>query len=86
MRDSIMAREGIGTVRMKLNGTDYDSYDVNGGTVTVTYTPQTGNDYSTAWGNYFTNSLKMSGTGPSYTLNDVNKLVIKKYVINIESI
>lgn len=82
--DNIIAREGIGTVRMKLNETDYDSFDFNDGTVTVTYNPSTGG-YSTAWGNYFTNTIKMSGTGP-YTRDHVNKLVIKKYEIKIESI
>jgi hypothetical protein len=84
--DTIMAREGIGTVRMKLNGTEYPpAVESIGGTLTISYTPQSDQDYSVAWGNYFTKTLKMSGTGP-YTLTNVDKLVVKKYEVRIESI
>jgi hypothetical protein len=79
--DTIMAKEGIGTVRMKLVG-DPVSTSYGPGTLTVEYI---GQDYSVAWENYFTNTLKMSGTGPSYTL-PLNKLVIKEYEIKIEGI
>ena len=85
--DDIIAKEGIGTVRMKLNGTEYPPpvEFPGGGTLTIDYTPQSGQNYSVAWGNYFTNTLKMSGTGP-YTLTGVKKLVVKKYEVKIEAI
>ena len=86
--DTIMAREGIGTVRMKLNGTEYPPpvEFPGGGTLTIDYTPQSGQNYSVAWGNYFTNTLNMSRTGSSYTLTGVKKLVVKKYEVKIEAI
>jgi len=85
--DNIIAKEGIGTVRMKLVDTNYTSFDVSppGGVLTVRYTPQTDKNYEVAWRNYFTKSLNMGGAGP-YTLTGVNKLVVKKYDVKIESI
>lgn len=62
--DTIMAREGIGTVRMKLGNTSYTANTTLNGALTIDYTPQSDQNYSVAWGNYFTKTLKMSGTGP----------------------
>jgi hypothetical protein len=78
--DTIMAKEGIGTVRMKLVG-DPVSIPYGTGVLTIAYT---GSEYSTAWDNYFTNTLKMGGTGP-YTLT-LDNLVMKEYEIKIEGI
>jgi hypothetical protein len=91
--DSIMGREGIGTIRMKLGVTNYTSYPVTG--VTLIYTPNPRMDYSVAWDNYFTKTLGMSSSGGppgsgapiTYTLPaTVTTLVIKTYEVKIESI
>jgi hypothetical protein len=74
--DTIMAREGIGTVRMKLVG-DPISTPYGPGELSVEYT---GSDYSTAWDNYLTTTL---GSSHSMTLK---KLIIKEYEIKIESL
>ena len=85
--DTIMAKEGIGTVRMNLGETNYNIYTPTvDKTLTIIYTP--GNpDYSVAWGNYFTKTLGMTQTGPNtYTLANVDRIVIKKYEVQIKNI
>ena len=85
--DNIIAKEGIGTVRMKLGETNYYPFDdPAGGMLTIRYTPETDKNTEVAWRNYFTNSLKMGVTGPDYTLTNIKKLVIKKYEVKIEAI
>jgi hypothetical protein len=93
--DGIMGREGIGTVRMKLNGTNYYSYTIApGSSVTLIYTPNPGVDYSIAWDNYLTKipmtrpATPAPGTGASitYTLPTVDTLIIKTYEVKIESV
>ena len=56
--NSIMAKEGIGTVQMTLGETNYN-YTTNlaGSTLTMNYTSDTTHDYSVAWDNYFTKAL-----------------------------
>jgi hypothetical protein len=93
---NIMAKEGIGTVRMKLVGAEYHSYPEPVGTsLYVEYTPDTLKDYSVAWDNYFTKTLNMPppnivGSKRTYTLpTDTNRpvtLVIKKFEVEIQSI
>jgi hypothetical protein len=36
-----------------------------------------------AWENYLTGSLKMNGSGGTYTLSGIKKLVVKEYEIKI---
>jgi hypothetical protein len=74
------SRAGIGTVRMRLIG-DPIVTTYNPGIVTVSV--PAGQNYKTAWENYFNNALNM-GTGP-YTLT-VDKLVVKEYEVKIDGI
>lgn len=104
---SVMSREGIGTVQMELGQspdypTDYKYLTstttpaLSSSTVYVTYTPDSGQDYSTAWEDYFVNTMKMdcslTATTPP-TLNchttassPVSALVIKRTDIIIRSV
>lgn len=94
----IYSRTGIGTVQMALRESNY-SYNLIvpiGTKVYVDYTPDTDADYSTAWDNYFINTLMMvhqSGTVPPkvrYLLPFDSArpatLVIKKYDVLIKSL
>jgi len=93
-RTNLMAKEGIGTVRMTLGNTTYISPPISpGNAVTVVYTPDPSNDYSVAWDNYFMKIPGMAhsgtpglGTAITYTLPPINTLVIKTYEVHIESI
>ncbi|MBP2146954.1 hypothetical protein J2129_002408 [Methanofollis sp. W23] len=82
-----MARSGMGNVRMKLESSAppliLDLPD--GETVKVTYpTDKTeGLSFSKAWENYLTGTLGMAKGGNSYTLENVNKLIVKKYEIQV---
>lgn len=97
-----MAKEGIGTVQMALVGEPYYSETVFSTMdsrlpIMMDYTYDSGQDYSVAWNNYFTKTLKMplipSGvTTKKYEL-PINKtrpgggkLVIKKFEVEIKSI
>jgi hypothetical protein len=91
-----LAKEGIGTIQMTLGETSYmnvqEGINVD---LYVDYTPDTVQDYSVAWGNYFTNSLMMtlkSVSLPTRTYRlptDPTRpvtLVIKKYEVQIKNI
>jgi hypothetical protein len=99
--DNLMAKEGIGTVRMKLGETNYASIiPTSNGQVTLDYTPDpglNGLDYSVGWDNFmkktFSNQFSTPpsgtpGTGNkiTYTISPVDTLVIKKYEVKIEAI
>ena len=92
--DNLMAKEGIGTVRMALVGEPYYNYNPGiSADIYVDYTPGPGQDYSVAWDNYFMKIPGMAhsgtpglGTPITYTLPRVDTLVIKKYEVKIESI
>jgi hypothetical protein len=83
-----MAKSGMATVKMKLLDIPSDPPILNPGVVKVTYNGASGG-YSTAWKNYLTSSVGMSvSTDPgdpegTYILSDVDKLVIKRYKIQI---
>lgn len=97
-----VGRSGIGTVRMKLqNVTFYQPYEIDAGRdIYVSYSPPASGDqdYSTAWNNYFVNTMGMveegsSDCGTAGTEFRFNKyidnsrkviLVIKKYDIAIQ--
>jgi hypothetical protein len=87
--DDLMAKEGIGTVRMKLIPipNPYTLIDNPGvDDVIIKYDPP-GWDYSVAWDNYLMKIPSMeSGPPGSYTLRDVDRLVIKEYEVKIEAI
>ena len=93
-RPSLMAKEGIGTVRMNLGNTTYLSPPISPGNAgIVVYTPDPSNDYSVAWDNYFMKIPGMAhsgtpglGTAITYTLPPINTLVTKTYEVHIESI
>ena len=99
--DNLMAKEGIGTVRMKLGETNYTYIDINGQKITIDYIPDSVQDYSVAWDNFMMKTFSTrpglnferdSGTPPGtgsvvkYSLSPVDILVIKKYEVKIESI
>jgi hypothetical protein len=93
----LMAKTGIGTVQMSLGETNYTYKDNINADVFVEYTPDTDQDYSVAWNNYFTNSMKMTEIVPPpsppartyqlpITTNPPATLVIKKFEVIIKSI
>jgi hypothetical protein len=93
--DNLMAKEGIGIVRMALGGEPYYNYTPGISVpIYVDYTPDPGQDYSVAWDNYFmkipgvarTSGTPGQGTLITYTLPQIDTLVIKKYEVKIESI
>ena len=87
--DSIMAKEGIGTVRMALVGEPQvpPPYTSTDATLSVKFESKN-DDYNVAWVNYF-ESLGMTPdvSDPSiYNMDKVDKLYIKKYIIDIKGI
>jgi hypothetical protein len=83
----ILAKEGIGTVRMKLGETNFTTFaPVNPDSVVLTYTPDSTEDYSVGWANFFTSTLKMTGGPTTYNLPHTDLLVIKRTEVIIESI
>jgi hypothetical protein len=89
--NSIMAKEGIGTIQMTLGKTTFNSTPILAGTtIKLDYTTDSVQDYSVAWNNYFTKSLNMpmtqSGLTRTYTLPPVTTLVIKTYEVQIKNI
>jgi hypothetical protein len=85
--DDLMAKSGMAAVRMSLVNVDTQVYTAPG-TVTVTYTGDSGNDLSVAWENYLTgSSVGMHRAALNkYERNNVGKLVIKEYRIKIHDI
>ena len=85
--DEAMARSGVATVRMSLEGVVTNVSSSPGGEeITVIYESDTSNDNSVAWGNYLTGSLGMERSDDGYTLQGVTRLVIKEYRIRIHGI
>ena len=86
--DEPMAKSGMTTVKMKRLDALSDPPIPNPGTVKVTYN-DTSEECSTAWKNYLTSTVGMSVSADpgdpegTYTLPDVDKLVIKRYSIQI---
>ncbi len=80
--DERMAKSGMSTVRMSLEGTGSNVYE-HTNDITVKYNEDPNNNLFVAWENYLTGSLKMSGSGGTYTPSGVKKLVIKEYEIKI---
>lgn len=87
-----ISRAGVGTVKMELDQTKTNSttYITTGDQVYVKYTPNPNANYSTAWNNYFHNTLGMAGPDGSgryyFSSGTVEKLVINKYEIIIKSV
>jgi hypothetical protein len=91
----IMSRTGIGTVQMAMGETTYQYIPIPPGDhIMVKYTHEPGpdgQDYSQAWRNYFTNTMKMTEQSsnnyqlPTSTFKPAT-LVIKKYDVVIKSI
>jgi hypothetical protein len=86
----IMAKEGIGTVQMMLGDTNYTYVTSVTNPVLVKYTPNPNQNYSVAWDNYFTKTLRMNQETPgvlgTYVLPSVNTIVIKTYEVQIKNI
>jgi hypothetical protein len=85
----MMSQAGVGTVRMQLSETNYTEISkpalVNN--VTIQYTFDPANDFSVAWHNYITNSLKWVENPPgTYVLPDTDTLVIKRYDIMVKGL
>ncbi|MGD0534978.1 MAG: hypothetical protein ABR999_05995 [Methanoregula sp.] len=85
----VMALSGVGTVNMQLDQTKTNSnpYPIPAGdTIYVKYTPNANADYSTAWGNYFKNTLGLSGPNATQWYSfptTTQQLVINRYEIKI---
>jgi hypothetical protein len=87
----MMSNAGIGTVKMQLQPemTNYTEISAPVNPITVQYTFDPANDFSVAWNNYITNSLKWPETAPGsgiYTLPDTDLLVIKRYDILVKGL
>jgi len=81
-----ISQTGMGVVKIgrdqsMMNVTQYPAEN----SVTVTYQPDSTNDYSTAWENYLTGSLGMTKSGNDYTMTMPvsSKLVVKTYDIQV---
>jgi len=88
--NGIMATHGIGTIQMALGETRFDDH-VPLNDIYLDYTPDTNRDYSTAWDNYFQNTLGMTwepGAGPlrTYKFPPTSRLVIKQHEVIIRSL
>jgi hypothetical protein len=83
----MMSQAGVGTVRMQLSESNYTEISVTGNPITVTYVPDPANDFSVAWHNYITNSLKwVEGPPGTYALPTTDTLVIKRYDIMVKGL
>jgi len=84
----IMAQTGVGTVKMNLEQTNFTSYTTTGDPIHLKYTPNNNADYSTAWDDYFTDTLGMVSDYPGdYTFPQMpSTLVIYTYEIEIETV
>ncbi|MDO8872277.1 MAG: hypothetical protein Q7V05_06055 [Methanoregula sp.] len=93
-----ISRAGVGTVQMALGDVRYTKTEIPAGIpIYLDYTPDSTQDYSVAWDNYFVNTMKMTETGASpwptktYRLDMVDTarlvtLVIKTYDVDIRSL
>jgi hypothetical protein len=83
----MMSQAGVGTVRMQLSETNYTEISTPANQVTVTYVPDPANNFSVAWHNYITNSLKWIENPPgTYKLPTTDTLVIKRYDIMVKGL
>ena len=91
----LMAKEGIGTVRMALVGEPYynETYFTQPPPIYLRYTTVSAQNFSVAWDNYFTEKLNMIETPPGsgiYTLpidqTRAGRLVIKRFDVEIQNI
>jgi len=87
----MMSNTGVGTVKMQLQPemTNYTEISAPANPITVQYTFDPENDFSVAWYNYITNTLKWPETAPGsgmYTLPATDTLVIKRYDILVKSV
>jgi len=94
--EELMAKEGIGTVRMALVGEPYynETFFPVGDPrlpINMDYTTDSAQNYSVAWDNYFTEKLHMTPSGTGIYRLPINstypgRLVIKKFEVEIQSI
>lgn len=88
----ILSQEGVGTVKMNLDLTNYTSYNLPAGDgLYVRYLPNNNADYSAAWDNYFTGTLNLNSLGGGvyqWPLNSAQsaEVVIYQYQVAIESV
>lgn len=87
---SPMARSGIGTVSMERGYSNYSSLQVPAGTTcTVSYTPDSTDDYSVAWNNYFATTFFPPTSPGVYPLLDPTRngqIVIYQDNIKVKSV
>ena len=84
--DSVMSRNGIGTVKMRVIDSVFEQIAGTDMDVEVTYSNDITLNFAKAWENYFVNTLKMNKSGSNYTASGIDNLVIKQYNIKIISI
>ena len=78
----------VGNVQMTITpiSPDIDQSPVGGNYIDVIYNYDTTNDFRQAWENYFVNTLQMTkipGSPPTYRMNNVQRVVIKSYNIQV---
>ncbi len=88
-----ISTSGMSTVQMSLvdpvPAPVERTHSAPGMTVTIGYTPDSDNDLSVGWKNYLTGTLGMTETTPgsnTYTLENVERLIIKSYTVRIHNI
>jgi len=84
-----MARSGIGTVSMERGYSNYSSVQIpNGYVCTVSYTPDSTDDYSVAWNNYFANNMGLPVYAPGVyqLLTGPGQIVIYQDTIEVKSV
>jgi hypothetical protein len=83
--DNDLAKSGMANIQLQLINSTTSAYST-GGVIKVNYSEGIDFDYTKAWENYFTDSLKMTKSGNIYTKSGVNTLIIKTYEIKVVGI
>lgn len=85
-----LGETGVGTVQLALNQTQVkEEVLLTGDRINVKYTPDPDNDYSKAWSNYLTNTLKYADAGGgsyTYQVTSDGLLVVKYYDVIVKSL
>ncbi|MDH7593593.1 MAG: hypothetical protein QHG99_04450 [Methanomicrobiales archaeon] len=84
--DTVRSRTGVGTVKMALKDVWYNETPLGFWKVEIEYHPETEYDFSVAWQNYLTNTLGLTKSGSIYSKDGLERVVIKRYEISIESL
>lgn len=84
--DTVRSRTGVGTVKMALKDVWYNETEEGSWKIEIEYNPDPEYDFSVAWKNYFTNTLGLTESGSLYYRDGLERVVIKRYEIAVESL